>query len=551
MSSLRTLFEGDARRWEDSRLNLVVTLAGALVVLAVLTLARSHSYNLFHSIAEFFSVVVAITIFMIAWNTRRFLSNGYFLVLGGAYLSVGLIDGLHALAYRGMGVFEGFDTDLPTQLWLAARYLQVGALVAAPAIMGRRVRIEAVLAVSLTLMSLLLASILWWDVFPAAFVEGQGLTLFKIGSEYVISAALLGALVLTYLRRSQLERRVLSFMLAAIAVTIASELAFTLYTDPTGPANLAGHYFKIVAVFLTYKALVETALQQPYEVLFQDLKASERALRRSEARYKEIADSLQENLLDVPDSLPGVDFAHIYHSATRATRVGGDFYDIFALNGDRIGITVGDVSGKGLRAATTTALVKDTVRAYAFDGSPPAETMRKSNQALLRSLDDLNFVTAFFGVFDPKDSCLTYCSAGHPPGLVRRGDGTVEELNRFSPVLGAFPDVEYAEEQVVLGPDELILLYTDGVIEARRGPDFYGDSRLKTLLAKLEPARTFDVPAAVINDVIRFARGRLDDDVALLAFVPARADTAGRDTSGGTGETGADETQADYSLSGR
>ena len=95
-------------------------IAGVLLI--GLCLTRLHSFLLFHSLAEMFSVVVACGIFMIAWNTRRFQGMGYLEFVGIAYLFVGILDLVHTLAYKGMGVFEGYDTDLATQLWLSARY---------------------------------------------------------------------------------------------------------------------------------------------------------------------------------------------------------------------------------------------------------------------------------------------------------------------------------------------------------------------------------------------------------------------------------------------
>jgi hypothetical protein len=102
------------------------------VVLGLLYFTSTYSYLLFHSIAEIFSVVVAFGIFMLAWNSRRFLDNNSLLFIGIAYFFVGMIDILHTLAYKGMGVFSGYDANLPTQLWIAARYLQSISLLLAP-----------------------------------------------------------------------------------------------------------------------------------------------------------------------------------------------------------------------------------------------------------------------------------------------------------------------------------------------------------------------------------------------------------------------------------
>jgi hypothetical protein len=106
-------------------------LAGALVLLG-LYLTSLYNYLLFHSLAEVFAIVVACGVFMVAWNSRRFLDNNYLLFIGIAYLFVAGLDLLHTLAYKGMGVFPDYDANLPTQLWIASRYIQSFSLLIAP-----------------------------------------------------------------------------------------------------------------------------------------------------------------------------------------------------------------------------------------------------------------------------------------------------------------------------------------------------------------------------------------------------------------------------------
>ena len=105
---------------------------------AGLYLARLYSYDLFHSLVELFSVVIACGVFLFAWNSRGLVANGYLLFVGIAYVSVGAVDLAHTLAYKGMGVFVGFDTNLPTQLWIGARYLEALSLLAAPFFLRER-----------------------------------------------------------------------------------------------------------------------------------------------------------------------------------------------------------------------------------------------------------------------------------------------------------------------------------------------------------------------------------------------------------------------------
>ncbi len=261
---------------------------GALV-LAGLYLTSLYSYLLFHSIAELFSVVIAVGVFAIAWNSRRFLENNYLLFLGIAYLFVGGLDLLHALAYKGMEVFPGRGADLPTQLWIAARYLESLSLFLAPVWLGRRLRPHLVFLIYLVVSAFLILTI-FDRVFPACFVEGSGLTPFKIISEYLICAILLGAMAMLWRRRQEFDSGVLRLLIWSIVLTIGSELAFTYYVSVYGTANLVGHLLKIVAFYLVYKALIETGLMKPYNLLFRNLKLTEEAVRKE----RDFADSLIE-----------------------------------------------------------------------------------------------------------------------------------------------------------------------------------------------------------------------------------------------------------------
>ena len=134
-------------------------------ILVALYLTSFYSFVLFHVLVEFFSVVVSGAIFVIAWSSRRFAANGYLLVIGIAHLCVGGIDLLHTIAYKGMGLFPGFDANLPTQLWIAGRYLQSASFLLAPFFIGRRLLSRTLLTAYLAVTSLLLAAIFAWQIF--------------------------------------------------------------------------------------------------------------------------------------------------------------------------------------------------------------------------------------------------------------------------------------------------------------------------------------------------------------------------------------------------
>ena len=262
-----------------------VTFLFGFSILFGLYLTSLYSYLLFHSLAEIFSIIIACGIFMIAWNSRRFLDNQYLLFIGIAYLFVGGLDLVHTLAYKGMGVFSGYDANLPTQLWIAARYLQSISLLLAPLWIGRKLKINPMLLAYGVVVALLLLAIFPWQIFPDCFMEGRGLTPFKKISEYIISLILMTAIVLLIQRRKEFDPIVFRLLSGAILTTIAAEVAFTFYVSVYGLPNLVGHLFKVVSFYLIYKALIETGLVRPYDLLFRNLKKSEEALRFSESKF--------------------------------------------------------------------------------------------------------------------------------------------------------------------------------------------------------------------------------------------------------------------------
>ena len=270
-----------------------------LFILALLLfglyLSSLYSFLLFHSLMEIFSIVVGCCIFVLAWNSRERLDNNYLLFLGIAYLFVSALDLVHTLAYKGMGVFPGYDANLPTQLWIAARYGQSLSLLGAPLFLRRKLN-PWVALLSWAVVTGLLLVVIFARIFPACYVEGAGLTPFKKISEYMISLVLLVSIVLLLKNRTAFDRRVLGWLVASLMLTIGAELALTLYIGVYDFSNLVGHIFKMAAFYLVYVAIVETGLEKPQRLLFRNLKQNEAALGAALAEVQRLA---------ITDSLTG------------------------------------------------------------------------------------------------------------------------------------------------------------------------------------------------------------------------------------------------------
>jgi serine phosphatase RsbU (regulator of sigma subunit) len=253
--------------------------------------------------------------------------------------------------------------------------------------------------------------------------------------------------------------------------------------------------------------------------------AAEENARLFEAEHG-IAETLQEALLTLPDRIPGVSFAHAYHSASAAGRVGGDFYDIFEIEHDRIGVTVGDIAGKGLKAAVLTSLLKNTLRAHTAEADKtPATILHLTNEIVYRATGTEQFATVFFGVLDCRDGRLIYANAGHTTGAILSADGTVRRLPSTGPIVGAFPALRFEQQEVFLRLDDMLFLYTDGLTEARNDGEQFGEDRVFDILATISDVEPRSVIGRVIGESERFTGGVLRDDLALFAVQRLASET--------------------------
>ncbi|MDO9262442.1 MAG: MASE3 domain-containing protein, partial [Desulfosalsimonadaceae bacterium] len=278
-----------------------------------------NNYLLYHTLAEMFGIVVSIAIFIIAWNTRQYLDNSAFLIIGIAYLFIGGIDLLHLLAYKGMGVFKTNDGNLPTQLWISARSLQGISFLLAPFFIHRKVPAKAILFGYIGLTMVLIASVFYWKVFPVCFIEGAGLTPFKKITEYAICLMLALSVGMFFKNRKAFDETVLWYIVVSVCLTILSEMSLTLYSSPYSFSNFIGHYFKIISFYLIYKAIIETGLRRPYGVLFRNLKNNEAALSESEAKYRSMMEAMQD-----PVYIASQDFTVSYMNPAMISWIGRD-----------------------------------------------------------------------------------------------------------------------------------------------------------------------------------------------------------------------------------
>ncbi len=295
----------------------------------------------------------------------------------------------------------------------------------------------------------------------------------------------------------------------ARAMGLRSLLVVPLFTAEQVEALLIFRYFSSRVEF------------SPGELDFAAKLGATVALARENSRlYNEqqrISNTLQEALLLMPERLPGVDFGHLYRSAMESALVGGDFFDLLALDGDRVGVIIGDVSGKGLEAAAHTSMLKHTIRGYAHEHRSPAEIVSRINTVVMKETDTSTFVTAFIGIIDIKSKELTYCGAGHPPAILRREDGEIELLDTGCGALGIFDRLDAVDSSVALGAGDILTLYTDGVTEARCREGMFGEDRLTAFIAGSE-APVGKLPEKLIEELTVSCECSLADDLAVVTI---------------------------------
>lgn len=784
-----------------------LVLLGALGV-AVLAYLYAHvvasdSFALMHLLTELIRIVVAVAAFMVVWNTRDSIDNGYIVIVAVAGLCVAGLDLAHALLYRGIDLVFTTDADLAYQLRLIARDLQAASLLVAARYAGRRVSAPRVLIGFGAVTAALVAASAWLQLFPLAFTERTGPTTFAVANEYAIAAVMLVALVALARKRDAFDPAFFWAMSAAIAAFIAAELAYARFSQPSSFANYLGHLMSVAGAILVYRGMVIEAVARPFDVLFTEFSSTLTELERSEQRFRstfdqatlgileldesnhvvranprareltchggqeiiglpaeelthpadrtaeaqlfaalsdgevneyrlekrvlcndgpiawvsasrsavrdeagdiryylemleditsrkhaeavlarardlksallaidvainstfavdeilgaavpeaaralgadsavvmmldrkewqlqtvwqqaeaagstltadDIAemiradleglplaiedtesdervnaavsrrlgirslvviplafrgerlglllfsynssqrrfsedeigfvielssaltlaiensrlyeaerrtvDTLQESLLRIETDVPGIDVGTAYYSAVSLARLGGDFFDVFALSDDRVAFVVGDVAGKGIEAAAITAIAKSTVRAFAYEWGTPARVVRATNQALMRQLDDGRFVTLVYGLLDLHTGETRIVCAGHPSPLICDASGCVADVSVHNPPLAVFDTMDFEEFRTVLDPNMRLIAFSDGLLDARKGEEFLGEERVRDMVDAMGDAD----PDRLVADLLAAAQAHSDghppDDIAILAL---------------------------------
>lgn len=239
-------------------------------------------------------------------------------------------------------------------------------------------------------------------------------------------------------------------------------------------------------------------------VLRQRQALAERLSAERMARDLQLARQIQADLLPAEAIRSGG-----YSACGRvvpAEEAGGDYYDFFALPDGRLALAVGDVSGHGAGPALIMSGARSYLRSTCESGLPPGEALAKLNRHLVADTDDDLYMSMFLGLLDPRTQVFRWANAGHPPAMVLRADGTHADCTRTGMALGVVAESEYGEgEPVRLGPGDAVVLFTDGMLELRRGEEAYGRERLLASLRARAGQGAEALLAALFDDIVAWS----------------------------------------------
>jgi sigma-B regulation protein RsbU (phosphoserine phosphatase) len=268
---------------------------------------------------------------------------------------------------------------------------------------------------------------------------------------------------------------------------------------------------------LVRTAVFDATERRAYE---EELLAARRRAEESEARARALANTLQATFL--PPAIvspPGLDIGGAYRPAGDGSEVGGDFYDVFETGRGSWAVVLGDVCGKGVEAAVITSLARYTVRAEALRTPYPSAVLAALHEALARYHPD-HFCTALFVVLERTADGLRFnvASGGHHLPLRRRPDGTIDTIGDTGTILGMLDRPFLTDSSTLLRPGDVVVLYTDGVTEGRRGKQFFDDDRLVAAIAAAAGSNAQETADHIVATALEFQHGDAKDDMAVVVI---------------------------------
>lgn len=245
---------------------------GTIIFLGVALYFFSRAdYLFFHLTVESITLIIGILIFTISVITKNFDQSSLIATLGPGILVASLITFIHVASFKGMNIILGYDANLPTQLWIVLNYILSISIFTAILVGNKKVKFKWNL-ILFSCIGLIGTILCFTGLFPTCFVEGEGLTIFKKVSEYIIISIYLICLLLIYRKKVTLDEKTFNTMMLFILLLIMGEFMFTLYSDVYGIQNFLGHYFRVLAFLIIFIFVVVESIQKPYNSIFSELR---------------------------------------------------------------------------------------------------------------------------------------------------------------------------------------------------------------------------------------------------------------------------------------
>lgn len=507
------------------------------------------SYLSWHNLFEFTGVLVCLTVFLVSYYTYNQTRNLRPIFLGAVLMTIGMLDAFHTLSYKGMPTFliENDDANRATTLWIISRLIEGAGFFAVTFInteVKSNLNRKLFWIVSTGFSTLILIITTYYPgFFPPMYIEGSGLTQWKICLEYVVIILFCFTTLRFIAEYKATKNRTMILLCISLVVSIFSEISFVLYDSVYDIYNYLGHIYKFVSFYFIFKANFINTVQEPYNKLYlakQELRkyadnldkiVHERTLELEKLNKKlmedlEYARDIQKAMFTLhhPD-WQKVRFEAKYYAAERAS---GDFYNVFKLDDNNIGFFIGDVSGHGVPAAMLTVFLNQTIRTLVeVEKNDVAINPSKVLENIYRSFNNTNFsenvyIVMLYAVYDVNTRRLTYSSAGlNAIPILIKSSGYIQEIEMNGFPICKFIDYysgDYKNHILDLDKNDKILFYTDGLVEAQNTDKcFYGKDRLEKIIKNNINLSSKELSTLISKNVFEFmGQRKLKDDITFV-----------------------------------
>lgn len=506
---------------KNDYLYIVITLIITFLVFYLSIVFEYEIYIIFsavnfltwHTVFEFISVVFAFIIFNNCYYSYKHTKRMRLLILSSTFFIVGFIDFLHSLSYEGMPfTFAPSSIKMATTYWIFARLIMaIGIFISSIIPFFKKSKFNEKIAIIVNcLLTFTIFYIITYriDILPPLFIDGKGLTSLKINLEYFIMLLQVLAIINFIKTYEKNSNRYLIILSSGLVLMVFSEGLFTLYRSVYDTFNLLGHVYKVLGFYLIYHSIYKYNIDLPYKKLkeaqgkvslYADnlekiVNIRTKEFRNANSRLnKELdyAKVIQQSLLP-PEK---VIFENVMFNSKYipCEKLSGDFYDIYEIDKNNIGMYILDVTGHGVPAALLTMFSINTVKSNEkiikrYRGLKPHKNLKNFYEEFnkLNFPEEMHIVT-FFATYNKSNEVLTYCSAGmncYPIVIRRTGEYEVLDKSRGFPIcqLSEFFTPEYKSAKIQLQEGDKIIFYTDGLTDMQKNSAISQDELLNILI---------------------------------------------------------------------